>query len=249
MRAPAACERSEGGSERLGAEEVATVALRAAIFDFDGVLVDSEPLHFRALRDALVSEGVEISEEEYTRTYLAYDDRVAIQKALEHHGRRADAQRMDGIEARKIAIFSGMVPGIPVFEGAREAVRALGAEIPLAIASGARHDEIEAVLAGLGLRDAFQAIVGAEDTERTKPDPAPYLEAARQLSRRAPGLDPAECVAFEDSIPGIAAALGAGMKVVGVAHSYPADSLRAAHRVVDSLAGIDAASLRGLFAS
>jgi len=225
------------------------VALRAAVFDFDGVLVDSEPLHYRALRDALVPEGVAISEEEYVRIYLAYDDRVAIQKALEHHGERADPERMDRIEARKIALFAGMIPGIPVFEGAREVVRALGAEIPLAIASGARHDEIEAVLAGLGLRDAFQAIVGAEDTARTKPDPAPYLEAARQLSRQAPDLSPAECVAFEDSIPGIAAALGAGMKVVGVAHSYPADRLRAAHRVVESLAGFDAASLRGLFAS
>jgi sugar-phosphatase len=142
-----------------------------------------------------------------------------------------------------------LIPAIPVFEGAREVVGALGAEIPLAIASGARHDEIEAILAVLGLRDAFQAIVGAEDAERTKPDPAPYLEAARQLAARAPGLDPAECVAFEDSIPGIAAALGAGMKVVGVAHSYPADRLRAAHRVVDSLAGFEPGSLRGLFAS
>ena len=223
--------------------------MRAAVFDFDGVIVDSEPLHYRSLRDALRPEGVEIDEEEYLRIYLAHDDRVAIQKALEHHGERADPERMDGIEARKIEIFARMIPGIPVFEGAREVVSALGAEVPLAIASGARHDEIEAILAGLGLRDAFQAIVGAEDAERSKPDPAPYLEAARRLAARAPGLDPAECVAFEDSIPGIAAALGAGMKVVGIAHSYPADRLRAAHRVVDSLAGFDAGSLRGLFPS
>jgi beta-phosphoglucomutase len=225
------------------------MALRAAVFDFDGVIVDSEPLHYRALRDALLPEGVEITEEEYLRIYLAHDDRVAIEKALEHHRERADPERMDRIEARKIEIFAGMIPAIPVFEGAREVVRSLAAEVPLAIASGARREEIEAILAGLGLRDAFQAIVGAEDAERTKPDPAPYLEAARQLAARAPGLDPAECVAFEDSIPGIASALGAGMKVVGVAHSYPADRLRAAHRVVDSLAGFDASSLRGLFAS
>jgi beta-phosphoglucomutase len=225
------------------------MALRAAVFDFDGVIVDSEPLHYRALRDALLPEGVEITEEEYLRIYLAHNDRVAIQKALEHHGERADPERMERIGARKIGIFAGLIPAIPVFEGAREVVGALGAEVPLAIASGARHDEIEAILAGLGLRDAFQVIVGAEDAERTKPDPAPYLEAARQLAARAPGLDPAECVAFEDSIPGIAAALGAGMKVVGVAHSYPADRLRAAHRVVDSLAGFEPGSLRGLFAS
>ena len=223
--------------------------LRAVVFDFDGVIVDSEPLHYRALRAALLPEGVEITEEEYLRIYLAYDDRGAIEKALQHHGEPADPERVDRIEARKVESFAGLIPGIPVFEGAREVVRALAAEVPLAIASGARHDEIEAILGGLGLRDAFQAIVGVEDAERTKPDPAPYVEAARQLAARAPGLDPGECVAFEDSIPGIAAAVGAGMKVVGVAHSYPADELRAAHRVVDSLAGFDASSLRGLFAS
>ena len=93
---------------------------------------------------------------------------------------------------------------------------------------------------GVFLRDAFEAIVGAEDAERTKPDPAPYLEAARRLAARTPGLAPADCLAFEDSMPGIASALGAGMKVMGVAHSYPAEKLRAAHRVVDSLVGLDA---------
>ncbi len=156
---------------------------------------------------------------------------------------------MERIAPRKVAAFARAIPEIPVFDGARELVRALGAEVPLAIASGARHEEIETILTGLGLRDAFQAIVGAEDAERTKPDPAPYLEAARRLAARTPGLGPAECVAFEDSMPGIASALGAGMKVVGVANSYPAEKLRAAHRVVDSLVGLDAGSLRGLFPS
>ncbi len=225
------------------------MALRAAVFDFDGVIVDSEPLHYRALRDALLPEGVEITEEEYLRIYLAHNDRVAIQKALEHHGERADPERMERIEARKIGIFAGLIPTIPVFEGRARSWVPSGRRSRSRSPRARGHDEIEAILAGLGLRDAFQAIVGAEDAERTKPDPAPYLEAARQLAARAPGLDPAECVAFEDSIPGIAAALGAGMKVVGVAHSYPADRLRAAHRVVDSLAGFEPGSLRGLFAS
>ena len=223
--------------------------LRAAVFDFDGVIVDSEPLHFRALREALLPEGVFITGEEYVRAYLAYDDREAVRRALEQHGVPAEPGRVDRVEARKVEAFARRRHEVPVFDGARELVLALAAEMPVAIASGARHDEIEAVLSSLGLRDAFQAIVGAEDAERTKPDPAPYLEAARRLAARAPGLAPAECIAFEDSAAGIAAALGAGMKVVGVAHSYPADELRAAHRVVGSLAGLDAGSLRGLFAS
>ncbi len=78
-------------------------------------------------------------------------------------------------------------------------------------------------------------------------DPAPYLEAARRLEDRVPGLVPAECVAFEDSVPGVMSALGAGMKVVGVAHTYPAERLRSAHRVVESLAALEPGSLGGLF--
>jgi beta-phosphoglucomutase len=225
------------------------VALRAAVFDFDGVIVDSEPLHYRSLRDALRPEGVEISEAEYLQVYLAYDDREAIRLALEHHGESTDPARRDRIEARKVETFARLIPEIPVFDGVRDLVRALEAEMPLAIASGARRDEVDAILRGVGLRDAFETIVGAEDAERTKPDPAPYLEAARRLAARTAGLTPEDCVAFEDSMPGIASALGAGMKVVGVAHSYPAEKLRAAHRVVDSLVGLDAGTLRGLFPS
>ena len=223
--------------------------LRAAVFDFDGVIVDSEPLHFRALRDALRPEGVEITEDEYRGIYLAFDDREAIRRALDHHGRRPDPERTERIEARKVARFAEMIPEIAVFPGARELVLALAEEVPIAVASGARRGEIEAILGGLRLRDAFGAIVGAEDAERTKPDPAPYLEAARRLAARTPGLAPADCLALEDSMAGIASALGAGMKVVGVAHSYPAEKLRAAHRVVDSLVGVEARDLRGLFES
>ena len=223
--------------------------LRAAVFDFDGVIVNSEPLHYRSLRDALRPEGVEITEKDYLQRFLAYDDREAIRLALERQGEGADPARRNRIEARKIEIFARMIPEIPVFEGARDLVRALEKEMPLAIASGARHDEVDAILVGVGLRDAFETIVGAEDAERTKPDPAPYLEAARRLAARTPGLAPAECVAFEDSMAGIVAALAAGMRVVGVAHSYPAEKLRTAHRVVDSLVGLDAGALRGLFAS
>jgi beta-phosphoglucomutase len=237
---PGSCAREE--VSRPG------MALRAAVFDFDGVIVDSEPLHFGALRDALREDGVAITREEYWGVYLAYDDRNAIRLALEQHGEPAPPERVSRIEERKVARFGELIPEIPVFEGARELVEAAAAEVPLAIASGARHDEVEAILVGLRLRELFAAIVGAEDAPRTKPDPAPYLAAVRLLQRRSPGLQPGECVAFEDSMPGIVAALGAGMKVIGIAHSYPAEKLGAAHRVVSSLAGLATADLHSLFA-
>jgi beta-phosphoglucomutase len=223
------------------------MALRAAVFDFDGVIVDSEPLHFRSLREALLSEQIEITHAEYWDHLLALDDRSSIRLAFERRGERPDADRLARVERVKVERFAELIPEIPVFPGAREVIGALAAELPLAIASGARREEIEAVLAGIGLRDSFLAVVGAQDVSRSKPDPAPYLEAARRLEGRVAGLVPGECVAFEDSVPGVLSALGAGMKVVGVAHSYPAAKLRPAHRVVDSLAAFEPASLGGLF--
>jgi beta-phosphoglucomutase len=223
--------------------------LRAVVFDFDGVIVDSEPLHFRSLQDALALDGVAITEREYWSTYLAYDDREAIRLALETQGVRAAPERLDAVERRKVEAFARLIPEVPVFPGARELVRELAARVPVAIASGARRDEIEAILAGIGLRDAFTTLVGFEDAERAKPDPAPYLEAARRLAAHAPGLAPAECAAVEDSVPGILSARGAGLRVVGVAHSYAPEKLGPAHRVVASLVGLRAADFAALFDS
>lgn len=223
--------------------------MRAAIFDFDGVLVDSEPLHFGSLREALLPEGIVIDEAEYVRHYLAYDDRGSIRLALESHGMPCERARVEVIAERKASAFDRLVERVPFFAGARELVRALAAEMPLAIASGALTAEIEAILSAGGLRDAFAAIVGADDVAHSKPDPEPYLEALARLRPCAPGLAPAECLVFEDSMPGIASARAAGMKVVAVTNSYPAAKLSAAHLVVPSLEGLAAAGLRDLFRS
>lgn len=221
--------------------------LRAAVFDFDGVIVDSEPMHFRALRDALRTEGVETTEEEYFSSLLAYDNRGAIRRALALRGEPVDPDRVERLASFMVVRFGELLPQITLFEGVSEFVRELATEVPLAIASGARHAEIEAILDGVGLRDAFVAIVGVDDAHRTKPDPAPYLEASRRLAERVDDLPPTDCIAFEDSVPGISSAVGAGMKVVAVSNSCPAEKLQTAHRVVDSLVGLRVDDLRGLF--
>jgi beta-phosphoglucomutase len=221
--------------------------MRAVVFDFDGVLVNSEPLHYRSLRECLLPEGIAIDEEEYLRSYLAYDDRTAIRIALERHGQACDAQRVGRIAQRKSEIFDASIPGIPFFPGARELVLALGREVPLAIASGALRREIEAILSAAGLHEAFAAIVGAEDVSCGKPDPEPYLTAMARLRSAARDLLPEECLVVEDSVAGIASARAAGMKVLAVTHSYPAAKLAGAHRVVGSLVDIEPLSLRVLF--
>jgi beta-phosphoglucomutase len=223
--------------------------LRAVVFDFDGVLVNSEPLHFRALRDALRPEGIEISEEDYASTYLAYDDRETVRIALEIHHGTAPFARVEMVAERKGRLFEELMASIPLFPGARALVEDLARELPLAIASGALRREIETMLAGNGLRAAFAAVVGADDVGACKPDPEPYLAAAAALRLRVPGLEPADCVAVEDSVPGILSARAAGMRVVGVAHSFPAAALGPAHHVVPDLTALSLDRLRALVAS
>ena len=224
------------------------MVLRAVLFDFDGVLVNSEPLHFAALRDALAPEGIVIDEPEYARTYLAYDDWEAVRIALAGHGLSHDSERVSVVAARKATLFEQMLAHIPLFPGARDLVLSLSAEYPLAIASGARHCEIESMLLSAGLLKAFAAIVGADDVSSTKPHPEPYLAAMARLAPRAPGILPSECLVVEDSMAGIASALAAGMKVVAVAHSYTPEKLTAAHRVVPSLDGLAVRDMQSLFA-
>lgn len=218
--------------------------MRAVLFDFDGVLVNSEPLHFGALRDALAREGIAIDEAEYLSTYLAHDDRGSIRLALERHGVPHDWARVEAIALRKAEDFAALLPTVPFFPGAKELVRALAEEVPVAIASGALHAEIDAILRAGGIRDAFSAIVGADDVTRGKPHPEPYLTAMAAVNGHEDKLTPADCLVFEDAMPGIAAARAAGMIVVAVTNSYPAERLRAAQRIVATLEGLTPALLR-----
>lgn len=221
--------------------------MKAVLFDFDGVLVNSEPLHYRALRAALLTAAVDISEDEYAAYYLAYDDWRATRLALERHGAAAGADRVEALVARKTAEFDALLASVPLYPGARELVESLAAEVPVAIASGAQRPEIERILDGARLRASFTAIVGAGDVARGKPNPDPYLAAMVRLQPRVPGLTAGDCVVIEDTMAGIASGLAAGMKVVGVAQTYPAEKLQSAHLVVPSVRELDPSRLRGLF--
>ena len=220
---------------------------RAVIFDFDGVLVDSEPLHYRALRECLAADGITLTPEEYARQYLAYADRECIRIAYEVHAVPHDPDKIEAAAQRKARIFDALLGQVPFFAGARELIDDLGRAVPLAIASGALRHEIEEILEAGGLRRAFATIVGADDVSRGKPHPEPYLTALARLRSHVPDLAASDCLVFEDSVAGIAAGLAAGMKVVGVAQTYPPAKLQSAHRVVPALKGLDTLSLRGLF--
>jgi beta-phosphoglucomutase-like phosphatase (HAD superfamily) len=210
----------------------------AVIFDFDGVLVDSEGLHFESLRQSLEEVGIQITREEYLAHYLAYRDRESIAFALERHRRSPDETAVARIAARKAELFEAGLPEVPLFPGAQELVLGLARVFPLAVASGARRIEIEAALGRGGLAHAFKAVVTAEDVTSGKPSPEPYLLALERLSGRGHSLPAGRCVAVEDSMAGVASAKAAGMKVVAVAHSYESALLGQADLVVPTIGSV-----------
>jgi beta-phosphoglucomutase-like phosphatase (HAD superfamily) len=218
--------------------------LRAVVFDFDGVIANSEPLHFRALRDVLASTGVSLSERDYYARYLGFDDAGALHAIGADSGAFGPAQ-VASLVSRKAVRFEELEADAGMlFPGAAAAIRRVAASVPIGIASGARRDEILRVLEAAGLTDLFAAIVAAEDVSRSKPDPAPYLLAVRLLAAVAgDSLQPGDCVAIEDSRWGLESARQAGLRTIAVTHTYTLAELGAADLVLDSLEALDVASL------
>jgi beta-phosphoglucomutase len=219
-----------------------TAALQAIVFDFDGVIADSEPLHLKAYQQALAAEGLLLDREEYFARYLGYDD-VGMLQALARDRRLAWTDRhITALVARKGVKLQAMLEGDQVlFPGAADFVRAAAAAVPIAIASGALRHEIVQIVDAAGLGGLFAAVVASGDTPESKPSPAPYLLAFERLQDAAgKPLDRQRCVAIEDSVWGLESARGAGLRCVGVTTSYPAAELTAAELVVG---GLDALSL------
>ncbi len=202
--------------------------IRAVLFDFNGLLVDDESVHFDLFREVLAEVGVPLLEATYRERYLGFDDRGCFEAALRDSGRRAVPDLVDDLIARKARrYFEAARKGLRFFPGAAESVEALATRWPLAICSGALRGEIELALHLLGVRARIGAIIAAEDTQRCKPDPEGYLLALDALrSRVGEDLEAAHCLAIEDSLAGIEAVKAAGMWAVGIAHTYPEDQLR-----------------------
>ncbi|MBW8056688.1 MAG: HAD family phosphatase [candidate division NC10 bacterium] len=224
--------------------------LRAIIFDFDGVIVDTERFHFQALQRVLEEEQIRLSWEEYTQTYLAMDDKNCFRTALARHGRSLTPGMVEELSERKAGHFLTAVPNaVTLFPGVEDIIRQAETKHPLAIASGALREEIELILGNVGLREFFRVVVAAEDVVKGKPDPEAYITALARLNRLIAGkpVKPSECLVIEDSRHGVAAATGAGMRCLAVANSYPPEELAAAHLVVKSLEQLDLAQIENLF--
>lgn len=221
------------------------MGLRAIVFDFDGVIANTEPLHYRAYRDVLAARAIALDEADYYARYLGYDDVGAFRAIGADRGQTFDGGMMAEMLREKAARMEALEHESDVlFHGASEAVRRLAQDFPLAIASGALGAEIDRVLAATGLAPFFVGIVAAEDTPRSKPAPDPYRLALDRLRTRVPDLAADECLAIEDSRWGLESARAAGLRTLAITHTYTLDILAtASDHVIESLDRLDRAFL------
>ncbi len=224
--------------------------LAAVIFDFDGIIVDTEPIHYKAFQEVLEPLGLGYSWDEYLLSYIGYDDRDAFRHLFLTKGKGLTDAGLQALIEEKGAAFQRIIAsGIGPYPGVVELVRALSGNLPLGLCSGALPADIEPILRNLGIAGLFDAIVTAADVRASKPDPESYSLAVARLAVACPGrrIKPESCLAIEDTPAGITSAKGAGLKVMAVTNSYPAEELAGADRIVSSLADVELETIRNIF--
>ena len=223
--------------------------LKAIIFDCDGVIADTEPIHMEAFVRVLAEEGISLTRDEYFARYLALDDRGCFSTVFADRGVSSSPAMVEEMIKRKaeyVAIV--MRSGLQMLPGAAALIRQAATRYPLAIASGALRAEIKMVVTCGGLDDCFRVIVSAEDVARSKPYPDPFIKALKLLNlSTTESIEPQECLVIEDSIHGVRAAHQAGMRCLAVTNSYDREKLSEAELVVDSLAGSSLSDLEQMF--
>lgn len=210
--------------------------VRAVVFDFDGVLADTERLHLVALRDTLATRGWTLTDQDYFTHYLGYDDRGCLTEFARREGVTLDDRSLQVLLRDKGQRYADLFDrGQVLFPTARPCLERLAADFPLAIASGSLRGEIERILDANDLRGFFRTIVGADDVREGKPAPESYAKAVAALGVTGP-----DAIAIEDSPWGLQSARGAGLRTIGITTSYPASVLTDAMHVVASLDEITA---------
>ena len=222
----------------------------AVLFDFDGVIVDSEPLHCAAFVRVLEPLGMALSWDDYAEKYLGYDDRGVFREVFKNAGRELEDARLRTLIEAKAQAFEDLArtQQPKSYPGVVELIRSLAGRVPLALCSGALRRDVTPILAGLGIDRAFDVLVTADDVHASKPDPSSYLLALERLRATFPRrrIRTDRSVAIEDTPAGITAAQGAGVCVLALANTYPPEVLRNAARVVASLENVGLRELGAL---
>lgn len=223
--------------------------LKAVIFDFDGVISDSEPCHFAATNKVLQDFGIQMSEEDYYAQFLGYSDYEMFEAIKEKYKTDFNGVGIEKIIKRKAIFFEEVIRETDhLIEGIPELIAKLKKnKIKIAIYSGALPADIKIMLEDSGMAEFFDCIVTADDVTKGKPDPEGYLLALKKINDISDyPISAKQCVVIEDSRWGIVAAKKAGMQVVAVTNSYPAEELEDADMIIDSVSGLQINDLHKL---
>lgn len=208
--------------------------MRALILDFDGTIVDSEPLHGEALTSVLAPLGLSLPPD----GCIGLPDADAFHAVFAHAGRPFDPDQLHTLLERKSAAAEKLwrAGRARPYPGAIDIIReSFARNIPVAVCTAALRREAAPVLRSLGVLPLLAAFTTADDVSRSKPDPACYTHTCARL-----GLPPADCTAIEDSVAGTTSARAAGCRVIAVGHTTPAAALTAAHEHVTAIADLNA---------
>lgn len=222
--------------------------LQAVIFDFDGVITDSEILHFRSFNRVLAGYSAEITMKDYYKTYLGLTD-VDCFNLLIREGHLKAGTQIEELVKQKNQIFNELAKTEGrIIEGVRDFLQMLRQNnIPMAICSGALLAEIELLLEEAKLRHFFEVIVSAEQVRKGKPSPDGFLLTLHKLNKgRQTPITAAQCVVMEDSHWGLAAAKAAGMHTIAITNSYDAQQLALAEKIVARLSELSIGDLQQL---
>jgi len=207
--------------------------IRAVIFDFDGVLADTEELHYLSYQKVLKPMGLGFTYEEYAARYMAFDSFGCMKQRASDQGRFTEDGEVHSWVSAKNDAYQDIVATaeIPPLPGAVEAVTFAASQGPVAVCTGAVLQDVDGLLDGFGLKPFLSAIVTADDVAVSKPDPESYALACSRLNKA-----PEFCLAIEDTPGGLQSAKGAGCQTLGVTTTHTAEELEAyADRVIPSL--------------
>jgi HAD superfamily hydrolase (TIGR01509 family) len=223
--------------------------LKAVIFDFDGVIADSEPCHFAATNEALTNFGIQLKERDYYADYLGFTDYELFEAVGKKHKTDYKGVSIEQLMKQKAKAFEKLIKQSDhLIDGIAELIEQLKKDkVKVAVNSGASLADIKIMLAGVAFENSFDVVVCADDIVKGKPDPQSYLLTLEKLNAVSDSpISAKQCVVLEDSRWGIISAKKADMHIIAVTNSYPAEELEDAEMIVDSVRQLKISELHKL---
>jgi beta-phosphoglucomutase len=215
------------------------MSLKAVLFDFNGVIINDEAIHRQSIDELLLAENLQPQGKDFFQISVGRTDRSCLQELLALRGRSVTTEYLDRLLERKAIVYReklNNLADLPIYPDVvafLDRLQEMGYK--LGLVTGAIRSEVEFVLDRAKLKDYFRAIVAGDEIASSKPAPDGYLQAINLLE-----LSPQECLAIEDTFPGITAGKSAGMQVVAIANTYPLHMLqRQANWSIDSFADLE----------